>query len=86
MARDKDMRGFLKALDPWISTFHFTTTASPRSATGQMLQKRSPRSGRVHDGVKTALEVAARQHPDLILVTGSFLLAGEAMRALSLDP
>lgn len=86
MARDKDMRGFLKALDPWISTFHFTTTASPRSATGQMLQKRSPRSGRVHDGVKAALEAAARQHPDLILVTGSFLLAGEAMRALNLDP
>jgi dihydrofolate synthase / folylpolyglutamate synthase len=85
MARDKDIRGYLNALAPCISAFHFTTTGSPRAASPEILKERSRRGGSVHPTPGAAFERAAKGSPDLILIAGSFVLVGEIMRQLDLS-
>lgn len=84
MAADKDMRGFLAALDPAVDRFVFTAAASPRAAGPSALRAASPRPGRTASTVSRALDTAAGTPADLILVTGSFLVVGEARTALGL--
>ena len=84
MAKDKDHRGYLQAMTPWVSRFHFIRADSPRAAEPRLLKERAG-TGRIHGDLRSALEAAASGHPDLVFVGGSFLLVGEVMRALSLD-
>jgi len=82
MARDKDHRGFLRALAPVVSTFHFTSSASPRAVGAEVLARRTPVSAQVHSDAATALAAARRDGADIILVTGSFLLVAEVLRGV----
>ena len=86
MARDKDHRRYLKALENVVSAFHFTSIDSPRALPAPMLRRKSPKRGSVHASVESALSAAALGRPDLLVIAGSFLLVGDAMRHLGFNP
>jgi len=76
MARDKDHRSFLEALGPCVREFIFTRAESPRAVDPGVLRSKAAR-GSVAPSVSVALE-RALDRADLVLVSGSFLVAGEA--------
>lgn len=82
MPRDKDHRGYLRALDPLVSTFFFTRAANPRAALPGDLAARTPRGGRAFARVETAVEAALRSAAEVVLVAGSFLVVAEALSFL----
>ena len=86
MARDKDQRGYLNALQKVVSAFHFTATTSPRAVPPGLLKRKSPKGGTIHPSLEAALDAARAGRPDIVAIGGSFLLVGDAMRLLSLDP
>ncbi len=87
--KDKDITGMLRRLKLGADKMIFTGTGSPRSAdpselaaeytelTGKMAQV----GRRIEDALSIATSALTRE--DLICVTGSFYLVGEAMRNLS---
>ena len=82
MARDKDHRGFLRALTPVVTDFVCTAARNPRAADPADLA--SHLRGRVSlaRGIGEALTRTCRDSPDVVLVCGSFILAGEARSTL----
>jgi dihydrofolate synthase/folylpolyglutamate synthase len=87
-AKDKDISGMLRILMPLTDEAVFTTTASPRSATTEYLAQtasslKSLPITKEADPVK-AFELAKvkASSQDLILITGSFYLAGKIKEAL----
>jgi dihydrofolate synthase/folylpolyglutamate synthase len=83
--RDKDIKGMLKAIVPLSDVIILTRTDFPRSADPltmkDMVKQHSPV---VSKDIKEALEIAYRiaTKCDLILITGSFYLVGEAIEAV----
>ena len=86
MARDKDQRGYLRALENVVGAFHFTSTESPRALPPALLARKSPKRGPVHPRAESALSAATARRPDIVVIAGSFLLVGDAMRRLGIDP
>ena len=86
MAQDKDQRGYLRAVEEVVSAFHFTATDSPRALSAPLLERKSPKRGTVHATLEAALSAAVAKRPDLVVIAGSFLLVGDAMRLLGIDP
>jgi dihydrofolate synthase/folylpolyglutamate synthase len=82
MARDKDHRGFLRALAPGVARFVLTAGRNPRAAAPGALVRAAPGRAETAPGVEAALHAARRGEPDLILVTGSFVVVGEARSLL----
>jgi len=87
--RDKDMAGLLDKVHLGADKVIFTRAAgTPRAADPSELQRmfaeRSGKMSQVARSLSEALEVAMRAvgREDLICVTGSFYLVGEAMRLL----
>jgi len=88
-AADKDVQGMLRELASGADKVIFTRPEdTPRAADPHELQKRfaehSPRLAQVEPTVKGAINAAARAvgPGDLICITGSFYVAGEAKRLL----
>ncbi|HET9234322.1 MAG TPA: Mur ligase family protein, partial [Candidatus Eisenbacteria bacterium] len=86
MARDKDQRGYLRALESVVSAFHFTSTASPRALPPVLLERKSPKGGTVHPSLEAAIEAATAKHPHVVVIGGSFVLVADAMRLLDIEP
>ena len=84
MAEDKEHRAFLEALAPVVGDFVFTRAQSPRAVGPERLARSLGSAARRAPNVEAALQTAAATRPDVVLVTGSFLVAGEARRALGL--
>ncbi len=84
MAEDKEHRAFLVALAPVVGDFVFTRAQSPRAIGPERLARSLGSAARRAPNVEAALQTAAATRPDVVLVTGSFLVAGEARRALGL--
>jgi len=84
MARDKDHRGYLRALAPAVERFYFCRAESPRAADPERLLAKAPGPGRAFPGVAPALEAALSGGAETILVAGSFLVVAEAMTGLGL--
>ena len=89
ISRDKDIEAIGAELCPLAETVIFTTTGSPRAASPEELQRRlapSCRDPRTAPAAAQALELATglAGRGDLVLVTGSLYLVGEALRALGL--
>lgn len=82
MARDKDHHQFLAALEPSVGRFVFTASANPRAASPRVLAGKTDRRSRTAPNIEAALDAATRDQPDLVLVTGSFLLVAEARAVL----
>ena len=84
--KDKDIPGMISRLQLGADKIIFTTTGSPRSAepeelaaqytehTGKMAQV----AGTLDDAIRIAMGAVTRE--DLICITGSFYLVGEAVR------
>ncbi len=87
-ASDKDVRSFLRALRP--ATVLPVTAASPRAVpVGEIAEIARGLGIAVRDGPSTTAEAVrwslhAADSPDLILVTGSFVVVAEARAALGL--
>jgi dihydrofolate synthase/folylpolyglutamate synthase len=88
--RDKDMAGLLDKVHLGADKVIFTRAAgTPRAADPNELQRmfaeRSGKMSQVARSLGEALEVAMRAvgREDLICVTGSFYLVGEAMRLVN---
>ncbi|MEL6796370.1 MAG: folylpolyglutamate synthase/dihydrofolate synthase family protein, partial [Planctomycetota bacterium] len=86
-ASDKDTDGMLAEIARGADKIIMTRSASnPRAADPKQLAERyeaiSGKTAQVADSVKEAVNIAARAigHNDLICVTGSFYIAGEAKR------
>ena len=86
-AADKDTDGMLIEIARGADKIIMTRSAShPRAADPKQLAERyeaiSGKTAQVADSVKEAVNIAARAigHNDLICVTGSFYIAGEAKR------
>jgi dihydrofolate synthase/folylpolyglutamate synthase len=85
-AADKDIDGMLQALSMCADKVVFTTSGGPRSADPEALRARYTKltgkpaqtAGNVRDGVNIAARAVAKN--DVILITGSFAVAGEARR------
>jgi len=87
-AKDKDIPGMLRLLIPLTNEAVFTTTANPRSASTQDLAEAAsaikPLSITQEADPLKAFELAraSASSEDLILITGSFYLAGKIKEAL----
>lgn len=81
---DKDWRAMIRALKPAVDVWIFTRSANPRAAEPGDLA-REVRDGMSAGTVESAVELAdlLARRSDRVLVTGSFYVAGEAMRVLS---
>lgn len=79
-SRDKDWRRMIRILDPQVDVWIFTEARSPRACPIADLAKATRKPALVQpsapDAVRTALSIARPE--DLVLVTGSFYVAGEA--------
>jgi dihydrofolate synthase/folylpolyglutamate synthase len=84
--RDKDARGILLALSPFISTLVVTRASNPRSADPFSLQEMATSltpglSVHVEDSVGEALDYAWKLNPDIV-VAGSIFLLGDVLQEL----
>ncbi|MCS6988249.1 MAG: bifunctional folylpolyglutamate synthase/dihydrofolate synthase [Chloroherpetonaceae bacterium] len=84
--RDKDAKGMLLKLGELASSFFFATPQTERALDAQSLENLSCElrlNGKACGSTANALSAAksAAQRSDLILITGSFYLAGEALSA-----
>jgi dihydrofolate synthase/folylpolyglutamate synthase len=84
MAEDKAHGAFLRVLEPVVETFVFTRAPSPRAVDPERLAQRTRGRCRTAPDVEAALEVTGGLGAEVVLVTGSFLVAGEARRVLGL--
>jgi dihydrofolate synthase/folylpolyglutamate synthase len=91
-ASDKDADGMLKAISGAADKVVFTrSSVNPRAADPEMLLERftkiTGRSAMVCDNLESALDTArsAVQRRDLVVITGSFYLVGQARRLLLPD-
>ncbi|HOJ92441.1 MAG TPA: folylpolyglutamate synthase/dihydrofolate synthase family protein [Dictyoglomaceae bacterium] len=82
MMKDKDAQGFISTLDPLVFSFHFVPLPSPRTRSpkelAEMVNKDKPTY--IYETSEEAFkDVIKRASPtDLILITGSLYLVGEA--------
>lgn len=91
MAKDKDLAGFLRALAPLAWSVVCTRAASPRAAEPETLASAAGDfAGRVlcEPTVSSALAAvhAIARPEDVICITGSFHVVGEAMQVLGVKP
>jgi dihydrofolate synthase/folylpolyglutamate synthase len=86
MARDKAHGAALRALAPALDTAVVTRSGNPRAALPEVLRAAYPGRAVCAPALPEALALAEKARPDLILVWGSFILAGEARTALGLRP
>jgi dihydrofolate synthase/folylpolyglutamate synthase len=92
MVKDKDAKGFMRALEPYVDEWHLASLPPPRGMHASALAELRAASGRrklarEYPSVTAACAAAderARAR-DRILVTGSFVTVGEAMRAFRLQ-
>ena len=84
MARDKQHRGFLRELEPVVEEFLFTAAGNPRAADPGRLVGATDRPARVSRNLEEALETIRAGRYEVILLAGSFVLVGEAYRALGI--
>ncbi|MGQ9730590.1 MAG: bifunctional folylpolyglutamate synthase/dihydrofolate synthase [Candidatus Zipacnadales bacterium] len=91
MARDKDMKAFIHTLGPLAVSLTATRAQSPRAASPEAMAALA--QGIVDDvrcistvakAVRTVQSTAALN--DVVCVTGSFHVVGEAMQALGIEP
>ncbi|MBI4565470.1 MAG: bifunctional folylpolyglutamate synthase/dihydrofolate synthase [Planctomycetes bacterium] len=80
-SQDKDYAGMMRALDPKVDLWIVTRSSTPRACPPEILEKQTKktavRTERVSDAVDLARKLAGPR--DLVLVTGSFYVAGEAL-------
>ena len=88
LAKDKDVEGFLDEIAPVCRRMIFTRSKTMKAAPEERLRDAIPDfSGEVSmtqsvaEAVEAALEKSGRQ--DVILITGSFYVVGEAIKELS---
>jgi len=87
-AADKDIDGMLEQVTRGADKVIFTRADHPRAAApedlAEMYEERSGRTAQVADGLPEALGIAksAVSREDIICVTGSFYLVGEAKKLL----
>jgi dihydrofolate synthase/folylpolyglutamate synthase len=93
ISQDKDIEGIGRELIPLAGKIIFTDMKSPRAAKPEELQNRlgsmAPQtSSECADSVEKALALAKKEagENDVVLVTGSLYLVGEAMGALGISP
>ena len=91
IAKDKDVSGFVETLAPLAALMVCTRAASPRAADPETIAASArPCGGQVVclPTVSEALAHArkAAKASDVICVTGSFHVVGEAMQALGIEP
>jgi dihydrofolate synthase/folylpolyglutamate synthase len=90
--RDKDVLGMLRHVQLGADKIIFTTARTSRSADPYELlalfQDRCTKMAQVADTLEDALEIARRAvtREDLICITGSFYICGEAARKLRKKP
>ena len=90
VAKDKDITGMLKEILPITDVVIFTKMDNPRACSPEMLLKMASKlninglSAVVIDKVDRAISFARQMagRRDLILIAGSFYLAGEAMKVM----
>lgn len=85
LADDKDREGYVGALIPVIDRFTCTRANSPRAAEPAAILdavRRRGGRGEIADGAPAALAKVVRGGAPVILVGGSFVLAGEILREL----
>jgi dihydrofolate synthase/folylpolyglutamate synthase len=80
MARDKEHGGYLAALAPVLDRCIFTRSGNPRAAEPPALARRFRGRSSVRSTLAEAL--AAAGDADIVLVAGSYVLAGEALPLL----
>lgn len=88
LAKDKDVEGFLAEVAPVCGSIIFTRSQTMKAAPEDRLRRavegfpaRVLMTDRVEDAVGRAMESAGAE--DVVLITGSFYVAGEAMQVLS---
>jgi dihydrofolate synthase/folylpolyglutamate synthase len=91
IAKDKDVPGFVQTLAPIADRVICTQARSPRAAAPEAVAESARALGAevvCRPTVAEALEEARRvaRPEDVICVTGSFHVVGEAMQALGIDP
>jgi dihydrofolate synthase/folylpolyglutamate synthase len=91
MVEGKDHEGFLGALRDSVRFAHYCTPPSDRALPGEDLSEIGAKlgvEGSVAVSVKEAIAsaLASRSSEETILVTGSFLVVGEALEVLEYDP
>ncbi|HRX85354.1 MAG TPA: folylpolyglutamate synthase/dihydrofolate synthase family protein, partial [Phycisphaerae bacterium] len=90
--RDKDIPGMLRHVQLGADKIIFTSARTSRSADPYelhaMFQERCSKMAQVADTLEDALEIAKRAvtREDLICITGSFYICGEAARKLRKKP
>jgi dihydrofolate synthase/folylpolyglutamate synthase len=82
MARDKDGGGYLAALAPVLDRCVFTASRNPRAADPAVLARRFRGPGTVQADLAQALAAVDGGAADVVLVAGSYVLAGEALKLL----
>jgi dihydrofolate synthase/folylpolyglutamate synthase len=82
MASDKNHHAYLEALHPVVDRFLFTRSRNPRAADPRVLREANA-GGAITTGVSRAILRALESPCDLIVVCGSFLVAGEALDVLA---
>ncbi len=87
--RDKAIGEMAEILFPLAERVIATPADNPRSATPEQIREASARTGAevvaAHD-VPSALALARASRPDLVVITGSIYIVGEAMQALGVRP
>jgi dihydrofolate synthase/folylpolyglutamate synthase len=91
MARDKDLAAFAATLFPLAAQVLCTGAHSPRAAAPEALAEAGKRAGVAPRIVATVPEALAEARSlarpqDVICITGSFHVVGEAMEALGVEP
>jgi len=81
MASDKNHREYLDELRPRVREFVFTRAQNPRAAPPGVLRA-ALGEGTTAPSVRAALDRAAQTTPDVLLVSGSFLIVGEALSVM----
>jgi dihydrofolate synthase/folylpolyglutamate synthase len=92
MLGDKDVAGVLRALQPVVDSWHFTSLAGPRGQSAQALERQLRELAgdavcQSYTDVAAAL-VAVRQQVgvgDRVLIAGSFLTVSDALAQLQLE-
>lgn len=84
MSQDKDIEGVCDILCPIASKIILTKSGNSRAAEPEFIQKMFLKQAELTNNVKEAITVAKKSaNPrDLILITGSLFVAGEARRCL----
>jgi len=91
MSRDKDIEGFLRQLAPLADTVVFTQADNPRAAEPELLAEKAEALGArrilpirdLKEALTTAFESLGTN--DVLCITGSFYLAGDAKRVIETE-